>query len=197
MPACCECGLGIWGEIALSSSVGVRTRLRSSLPLFNCVATSRKTPAAKKFLECISALQHLYWRVSPHSACHRPSWVWCWLLTASWGLKWLMLTFRRVRLFLSLQQNVKKTNQTKKPNTPKNQTCHLNTNLIKQSSKILEIKAFQMYMFEDFFFFLFLVFCLSYHWNDLFIFSKLLHCPSTLPPTPFSSTCLSAVRKLW
>lgn len=109
-----------WGEIALSSSVGVRTRLLSSLPLFNCVATSTKTPAAKKFLECTSALQHLYWHVTPHSACRRPSWVRCWLLTASWGLKWLTLTFRQVRLFLSLQQNVKKKKQnqqhTKKTN---------------------------------------------------------------------------------
>lgn len=33
MLACWECGLGIWGEIALSSSGGMRTRLLSSLSL--------------------------------------------------------------------------------------------------------------------------------------------------------------------
>lgn len=62
-------GLVIWGEAALSSTAGVTTRFVSSLPLFNCVATSRKTPAENKFLEQSSALQHLFWCVTPYSVC--------------------------------------------------------------------------------------------------------------------------------
>lgn len=62
IPTCCECGqlLDVWGKPALSSGAVVRTSLLSNLPLFNCLAASRKAPAENRFLEHASALQSLF-----------------------------------------------------------------------------------------------------------------------------------------
>lgn len=106
------------------------------------------------------------------------------------GLKWLMLTFRQVRLFFSLRQNGKQ-----KP--LKNQICHLNTNFLIQASKILENKAFKMYMFEVYYFSFskyFVLATIEIIYSFVFFFSELLRSP---PPPPFSRTYLSAVKKLW
>lgn len=148
MPMCCECGLGIWGEVALSSSVGVRTRLLSSLPLLTCVATSRKTPAENKFLECSSALQHLLWHVTPHCLPQTiPS-----LMPASHHILRTEIACADLEASEIVPVSAAKWKKRHQKNKPKNPNLSLSTNLSKQCSKILENKAFKTYLFGFIFF---------------------------------------------
>lgn len=189
-------GLVIWGEVALSSTAGVRARFLFGLTLFDCVATCRKAWAENKFLGQSSALQHLFWCVAPYSVCCRQPWVHCWVLTTSWGLRGLMLASRQSEVVpLALAEREKENKH--KPKNAKTLTFHFNTKLLKQCWKILENSISDVCL--AIFFFFFLVFCFGYHWNDPFgFFQSCNTVPAPPSPLPaFSSTYLSSVKELW
>lgn len=161
------CTVGIWGEVALSSTAGVRTTFLFGLTVFSCVAASRKTWVENKFLEQSSALQHLFWYVAPYSICCRQSWVHCWVLSTSWALRWFMLKSEVVPLAVGEWKK-----KIKNQKMSKLKPFFLIQSFLNNGQKKNHRKQHFRCMFDNSFLFLCILFWLPLKWS-IWFFSEL------------------------